>query len=269
MDNSEYVHGYSKRESERLSDQANTLSEILHHDTTFPPGSRVLEFGCAVGATTLVIARKNPDTHFIATDVSEESLAKASILLKEEGIENVELIKADVYDLPFANEIFDHVFGCFVLEHLDKPIDALSSVSKTLKSGGSITSIEGDHGSVFFYPHSQMALEAIRCQIRIQAEFGGNSEIGRELFPLLTHAGFSHVHVSPRMVYVDSSRPSLITGFTKNTFTAMIEGVRGDAIRRNLMTESDFDEGIRGLYRAAEKDGVFCYTFFKATGFQN
>ena len=27
-----------------------------------------------------------------------------------------------------------------------------------------------------------------------------------------------------------------------------------------------FDEGIRDLYRTAEEDGVFCYTFFKATG---
>jgi hypothetical protein len=29
------------------------------------------------------------------------------------------------------------------------------------------------------------------------------------------------------MVYVDSSKPNLVEGFIKNTFTAMIEGIRG------------------------------------------
>jgi len=30
------------------------------------------------------------------------------------------------------------------------------------------------------------------------------------------------------------------------------------------MTADTFDAGVRDLYRAAEPDGVFCYTFFKA-----
>jgi hypothetical protein len=32
------------------------------------------------------------------------------------------------------------------------------------------------------------------------------------------------------MVYVDSSRTELVEGFTKKTFTAMIEGVRETAL---------------------------------------
>ena len=88
--------------------------------------------------------------------------------------------------------------------------------------------------------------------------------IGRALYPLLTQAGFSEVHVSPRMVYVDSSKPGLVEGFTKKTFTAMIEGIRKSALDSGLMSEADFDKGVADLYRTAEADGVFCYTFFKA-----
>jgi len=40
----------------------------------------------------------------------------------------------------------------------------------------------------------------------------------------MVHAGLEAVHVSPRMVYVDASRPDLVEGFTRKTFTAMIEG---------------------------------------------
>jgi hypothetical protein len=66
------------------------------------------------------------------------------------------------------------------------------------------------------------------------------------------------------MVYVDSSKPRLVEGFTKNTFTAMIEGIRKPSLDSGIMSEADFDKGIADLYRTAEADGVFCYTFFKA-----
>jgi len=44
----------------------------------------------------------------------------------------------------------------------------------------------------------------------------------------------------------------------------MIEGVRESSIEYGLIDEKTFDEGIKGLYRATEDDGIFCYTFFKA-----
>jgi hypothetical protein len=66
------------------------------------------------------------------------------------------------------------------------------------------------------------------------------------------------------MVYADASKPELVEGFTKKTFTAMIEGIRKSSLDSGLMSEADFDRGIADLYRTAEADGVFCYTFFKA-----
>ena len=127
-----------------------------------------------------------------------------------------------------------------------------------------MTVIEGDHGSAYFHPDSEAAHTAIRCQVELQRAAGGNAMIGRQLYPLLTEAGFGSVRVSPRLVYVDSSRPELVDGFTRKTFTAMIEGVRESAISGGLVESAVFDQGIRDLYRTAEADGVFCYTFFKA-----
>jgi hypothetical protein len=64
---------------------------------------------------------------------------------------------------------------------------------------------------------------------------------------------------------VDSSRPDLVEGFSKNTFIAMVEGVREQAISLGLVDHESWDKGIADLYRATEADGTFCYTFFKAT----
>jgi hypothetical protein len=66
------------------------------------------------------------------------------------------------------------------------------------------------------------------------------------------------------MVYVDGSRPGLADAFTRRTFTAMVRGVREPAVAAGLLDRATFDEGLRALRRAAEPDGVFCYTFFKA-----
>jgi ubiquinone/menaquinone biosynthesis C-methylase UbiE len=259
-----YVHGYDQKENIRLQDQASTLSELLHHDTVYPAYDRILEPGCGVGAQTITLARNSPDSQFISIDITAKSIAEARSKIDTEGLKNVTFQQGDIFKLPFKPESFDHIFVCFVLEHLVHPDKALISLKSLLKVGGTITVIEGDHGSTYFYPDNEAAHKAIKCQVQLQKMSGGNANIGRELYPLLNATGFTEIRVSPRMVYVDSSKPYLVEGFTKNTFTAMIEGVREPAIKAYLIDSATFDEGIKALYRTTEADGVFCYTFFKA-----
>jgi SAM-dependent methyltransferase len=265
MDPARYVHGYDRRESLRLRDQASTLAELLHSDTRYPAGSRVLEAGCGVGAQTVTLAAGSPDAAITSIDIAQLSLAQARRAVRAAGLDNVTLRQADIFDLPFEPASFDHVFVCFVLEHLAQPVEALRILSRMLRPGGSMTVIEGDHGSTFFHPRSELADRAIRCQVELQARAGGNALIGRQLYPLLADAGLSQVQVSPRMVYVDSSRPAWVDGFIRKTFTAMIEGVREPAIAARLIAPDEFDRGIAALLRTTEPDGVFCYSFFKAT----
>jgi len=259
-----YVHGYDQKENIRLQDQATTLSELLHHDTVYPAHDRILEPGCGVGAQTISLARNSPDSQFISIDISARSIAEARNKIEAEGLKNVIFQQGDIFKLPFKPESFDHIFVCFVFEHLVHPDDALITLKSLLKVGGTMTVIEGDHGSTYFYPDNEAAHKAIKCQVHLQKMVGGNANIGRELYPLLNKTGFTSINVSPRMVYVDSSKPHLVEGFTKNTFIAMIEGVREPAIRSGLIDGAIFDEGIKALYRTTESDGVFCYTFFKA-----
>jgi SAM-dependent methyltransferase len=266
MPQAQYVHGYSPREADRLADQANTLSELLHHDSLYPPGSLVLECGCGTGSQTVFLAEQNPEARIVSVDVSAESLDRARARVAAAGHGNVEFRQADIFNLPFGDEQFDHVFLCFVLEHLARPGAALQAARRVLRRGGSVTVIEGDHGSWYCHPRTAAAARAVQCLIDVQASLGGDSLIGRRLYPLLAEAGFSGVRVSPRMVYVDSSRPELVDGFSKKTFIALVEGVREQALALGLTDEAAWDQGIADLYRATEADGTFCYTFFKGVG---
>jgi len=262
--NDKYVHGYSDKESTRLKDQSVTLAELLHHDTIYPAGSTVLEAGCGIGAQTCIIANKNPDINIVSVDISPESLAAAKEATAAAGINNVTFKHGDIFELPFDENSFDHIFICFVLEHLSEPEKALLKLKDMLKPGGTITAIEGDHGSAYYHPASENAQRNIQCLIDIQAHMGGDSLIGRRLYPLLVDVGFKNVTVSPRFVYADASRPHMVEGFTRNTFNAMVEGVREQALKLGIIDEESWNKGMRDLYRTAEDDGTFCYTFFKA-----
>jgi SAM-dependent methyltransferase len=234
-----------------------------------------LEAGCGVGAQTVTLARRSTGARFVSVDISLDSLRQAQKLTAScglapdspnRGLANVHFQQADIFALPFVEEAFDHLFVCYVLEHLSDPLGALAALRRVLKEAGSITVIEGDHGSCYFHPQTPEALHVWNCLIQVQARLGGNSLIGRELYPLLKQAGFREPHISPRMVYCDSSKPALMEGFVAKTITPMVEGAREQALQMGLTDEATWDRGIRQLYQlAASEQGTFCYTFFKAT----
>jgi SAM-dependent methyltransferase len=263
-----YVHGYSEREAARLLDQAHTLTDLLHHDMSYPAGSRVLEVGCGVGAQTGVLAASSPGAAVTSIDLSLPSLRSARSRTLAAGYPQVAHVQADLFGLPFSRASIDHVFLCFVLEHLTDPVAALLGLTELLRPGGTFTVIEGDHGSANFHPDDPDARRVIQCLVEVQRSLGGDAMVGRRLYPLLVEAGLDRVEVSPRLVYVDASRPTWVEGFTRNTFIAMVAGAREAALRAGMLGAAEWEKGIRGLERATEADGTFCYTFFKATAVQ-
>jgi len=84
-----YVHGYDWRENIRLQDQATTLVDLLHSNTAYPAGSRVLEAGCGVGAQTVTLARNSPGASIVSIDISENSVAQAEQKVRAAGLTNV------------------------------------------------------------------------------------------------------------------------------------------------------------------------------------
>ena len=262
----DYVHGYSQRETKRLHDQAGSVRELFHHDTRYPAGSLILEAACGVGAQTVTLARNSPGAYFVSVDRSAVSLAEAACIVEDQRISTVAFSRADIFALPFGKDCFNHVWVCHVLEHLKQPAEALRRLSDVLEIGGSLTAIEGDHGSCYFHPETDEALEAWNCLIRVQASLGADSLIGRRLFPLLSDAGFRDVRVSPRMVYMDRSNPGLMDAFVNLTIIPMVMGVREQALEAGMMNQESWDKGIEDLYEVGRRgDGTFCYTFFKGT----
>ena len=202
---------------------------------------------------------------FVSVDISSVSLVQAKARVREAGLGNVTFQKADVFSLPFAEAHFDHVFVCFVLEHLVSPGKALAELRRVLKPGGTLTVIEGDHGSAYFHPDSEFARRAIQCLVDLQRHAGGDAS---------SAAGCIRCSSRPasetcacRRAWYTSMRAGRLS-WTASSARPSRPWSKGWASRRSPGTDRGgiWRKGIRDLYRTAEADGTFCYTFFKAIG---
>jgi len=194
MSSREYVHGYSDRETQRLEEQSLILEELLHRGTDYQAGSRVLEVGCGVGAQTLILLRRNPGIHLTAVDMSDESLQKARQKVEEMGHMNVEFRHEDILEHRLEAASFDHIFICFVLEHMEQPVQALEHMMKLLKTGGSITIIEGDHSSARWTPETGASRAAWNGLVSSQQMLGHESIKTTQIYTRVSIRTLKEVH---------------------------------------------------------------------------
>jgi len=97
-------------------------------------GKRVLEIGCGGGQCSIAFAKRGA----IATgvDVSDEQIAFARKLAKQEDVK-VRFLRRSMEDLsPVAHESQDVVFSAFALQYLDDWGQCLAEVKRVLKPGG-------------------------------------------------------------------------------------------------------------------------------------
>ena len=129
-----------------------------------------------------------------------------------------------------------------------------------------MTVIEGDHGSAYFHPDSAAARAAIDCQVQLQADAGGDALIGRRVYPLMVEAGLAR-RTGVAAGGVRGRRPA---GVGRGLHAPYVRrdgrGRARAALAAGMIDAETFDAGVRDLYRAAEPDGTFSYTFFKGAG---
>lgn len=267
MSSAEYVHGYTDRETQRLQEQSLILEELLHSGTSYPSGSRVLEVGCGVGAQTLILLRRNPGIHLTSNDMSEESVRKAKQSAEGAGFTNVEFRHENIFKHGLEPGSFDHVFVCFVLEHMDHPVEALKQMMKLLKAGGTITVIEGDHSSGRWSPETAASRAAWDGLVISQQLLGHDPNIGKGLLPLMSEAGIHQPHVKPLEVYADQSVPDLLDGAINQIIAPMVYSAEKHILEKDLVESGVWKQGLKDLsHVATDPKGTFFYSWFKGMG---
>ena len=98
----------------------------------FPQARTFLEVGCGTAQVTGALQRACPTLSFTASEVLREGLVVA-----ERKAPGVELVQADVHDLPWEDE-FDIVGAFDVLEHVADHAAAARQLAKVVKPGGGV-----------------------------------------------------------------------------------------------------------------------------------
>jgi 2-polyprenyl-3-methyl-5-hydroxy-6-metoxy-1,4-benzoquinol methylase len=90
----------------------------------------VLDVGCGEGVVTERLAHRLAPTEVLGVDAGERHL-KAQ--WDSRSASNLSFAMGSAYDLPFSNGSFDVVCCLEVLEHLERPGDALAEMSRVAR----------------------------------------------------------------------------------------------------------------------------------------
>lgn len=221
--------------------------------THLKPGMSVLDIGCGPGSITLGLARYVAPAETVGVDQSEVALAAARERAVEQNVGNVRFEQADVYNLPFADEEFDAVYGHQILQHLADPVAALTEARRVLRSGGYLAVRDADYGTMTHHPHDPMLDQWLEVYHQIARGNGGEPDAGRRLMEWVRAAGFKHIHPT-------ASTWLYATPDERHGWAELWAGRRLQKPGDNKVYGEDGDEIIAAFQRwAAEPDGWFAF----------
>ena len=167
-------------------------------DAKLKKGASVADVGCGHGASTVLMAKAYPNSHFIGFDYHEQSIETASSRAKAAGAANVKFDVARAKDFPGTGYDFVTFFDC--LHDMGDPTGAASHVRKTISPEGSWMIVEPFAGDALtdnihpigraFYAASTLICTPASMAQEVGAALGAQAGEAR-LREVVTKGGFS------------------------------------------------------------------------------
>ena len=119
--------GFEWNVFDEMKPEKSFLEYISPINKSFFKNKLVLDAGCGSGGYGYYAAKYGAEV--IAFDLS--NAVKAAY--KNTKNENVQVLQADIYHLPFKNDLFDYIFCIGVLHHLPEPEKGFKELVKVMK----------------------------------------------------------------------------------------------------------------------------------------
>jgi len=127
-------------EEEALEKASDAVDASVLEELASEPIGALLDVGTGSGHMLQLLGAKA--TRAVGVDISSDALRLARTKVHGAGLSHCELQRGDMYDLPFAAPLFDTVVAERVLAGAERPLVALSEITRTLKHGGRAVIIE-------------------------------------------------------------------------------------------------------------------------------
>ncbi len=119
-----------------LMDRSRRAPFLVALDASLSPDAWVLDVGCGTAQLAAFLALSAPRRRVFAIDGCRASLACAAAFRARVALENLQLVRADLFDLPVPPQGFGAVICRGVVHHTPDPPEAIRRVARCVAPGG-------------------------------------------------------------------------------------------------------------------------------------
>jgi ubiquinone/menaquinone biosynthesis C-methylase UbiE len=108
-------------------------------------GMHLLDCGCGPGTITIGLAETVAPGRTVGVDFEPSQIEQARSLAAKLGLQRIDFLVADAYELPFQSNTYDAVLAHTVLGNIQYPLRALAEMYRVLTPGGVISRARSRH----------------------------------------------------------------------------------------------------------------------------
>ncbi|KAH6889278.1 S-adenosyl-L-methionine-dependent methyltransferase [Thelonectria olida] len=219
------------------------------------PQLKLLDVGAGSGTISAGLAKYMPDGEVLATDLSDDILARAKEYADSHGVANIKFQKASVFELPFPDSTFDVTHAHQVLCHLDTPSEAIREMLRVTKTGGVVSLRESEMGMWAVWPELPPLLHFVDMAAKVMVANGGQDKGGRQLLSWVLQAGVAREDITASFGTWCYSQPEDKVVWAGAMSERLRDGqMREKAIERGLATQDEIEGMIRAWDEWSKQD---------------
>ena len=252
----EYILGNRDNEITRLEMQA-TLFEPLTKQTLLnaglKKGMRCIDIGCGTGSVTRLMANLVGKTgRVVGVDIDNRYLQYCNRNIS--SMQNIEFVHDDICKSQLdSEERFDIVYSRFMFHHLTDRREAVRSMKRLTKKGGTIMIQDLDHapGSWLCYPENKAVNTLRKVYVALIKKGGGDPMVGRKLYKLLVDDSLD--------ANMDCFSPCILMSHEPYSSLGwqLAESIKPQILDQGLQSEQEYYKMYEGLRTLAKDRGSF------------
>jgi SAM-dependent methyltransferase len=229
-------------------ERLRVLSNVLQAGTSgfldkvgLRPGMACLDVGCGGGDVTRELARRvGPAGRVTGLDMDAAQLEIVRAEAAAQNVPNIDYRVANIADPLRDLGTFDLVYSRFLLCHLARPTEALSSMVTCLKPGGVLALEDCDFTGHFCYPLLPAFDRYVALCGEVMRRRGGDPVIGLKLPRMLIDAGLVIGGVAV-------AHPSDVDGDAKLLNALTMENIADAAVSDGLAGRDEVNQLVAEL----------------------
>lgn len=253
-----YILGNQDGEIARLQIQSAFFEPLTKQtllNAGLKKGMSCIDIGCGSGSVTRLIADMvGQDGYVVGVDIDNRYLQYCNRSISSSR-QNIEFIHDDICKSRLATEgRFDIVYSRFMFHHLSNRMEAVRSMKRMAKKGGSILIQDLDHapGSWLCYPENKFVEILRKLYVALIKHGGGDPLAGRKLYKLL-------IDESLTASVVDCYSPCILMGEEPYSSLGwqLAESIKPQILEHRLQNEQEYAKMYEGLKTLANQKGSF------------